>query len=164
MKRVQATQQPLVITQRGRAAAIMPSVEAYERLADTQELFEPSRKRRAGNRRRRGTWPRCGHGVSVRFTPTGRHQFLAALACIRRNNPVAAVRFRQRTEDALRRLEQFPAPGREIRGFPQIAYREIIVPPYRIFHRIQGRTVWVAAGDLFHLVCNRPRPISSHDV
>ena len=31
LKRVQAAHQPLVITQRGRAAAIMLSVEAYER-------------------------------------------------------------------------------------------------------------------------------------
>lgn len=39
LKRVQASQQPLVITQRGRAAAILLSVEAYERLSQTQELF-----------------------------------------------------------------------------------------------------------------------------
>ena len=31
LKRVRATKQPLVITQRGRAAAVMLSVEAYER-------------------------------------------------------------------------------------------------------------------------------------
>lgn len=31
LKRVRATNQPLVITQRGRAAAVMVSVEAYER-------------------------------------------------------------------------------------------------------------------------------------
>ena len=31
LKRVQAAHQPLVITQRGRAVAIMLSVEAYER-------------------------------------------------------------------------------------------------------------------------------------
>ncbi|OGL09521.1 MAG: prevent-host-death family protein [Candidatus Rokubacteria bacterium RIFCSPLOWO2_02_FULL_72_37] len=31
LKRVRATKQPLVITQRGRAAAVMISVEAYER-------------------------------------------------------------------------------------------------------------------------------------
>ncbi|HSX82293.1 MAG TPA: type II toxin-antitoxin system RelE/ParE family toxin, partial [Candidatus Saccharimonadia bacterium] len=47
----------------------------------------------------------------VRFTPTGRAQFLAALAYIRRENPRAAVRFRQRAEQALRRLEQFPESG-----------------------------------------------------
>ena len=39
LKRVQAAQQPLVITQRGRAAAIMLSVEAYERLAHDQDLL-----------------------------------------------------------------------------------------------------------------------------
>ncbi len=31
LKRVRATKEPLVITQRGRAAAVMLSVEAYER-------------------------------------------------------------------------------------------------------------------------------------
>ena len=39
LKRVQDSQQPLVITQRGRAAAIMLSVEAYERLAHTRDLL-----------------------------------------------------------------------------------------------------------------------------
>ena len=39
LKRVQVSQQPLVITQRGRAAAIMLSVEAYERLSHTQDLL-----------------------------------------------------------------------------------------------------------------------------
>lgn len=50
--------------------------------------------------------------MRVRFTPTGRAQFLAALAYIRRENPTAAVRFRQRAEQALRRLEQFLESGR----------------------------------------------------
>ena len=39
LKRVQNSEQPLVITQRGRAAAIMLSVEAYERLARNQDLL-----------------------------------------------------------------------------------------------------------------------------
>lgn len=39
LKRLQSSQQPLVITQRGRAAAIMLSVEAYERLSHTQDLL-----------------------------------------------------------------------------------------------------------------------------
>lgn len=71
--------------------------------------------------------------MRVRFTPTGRAQFLAAVAYIRRENPRAAVRFRQRTEETLRRLEQFPASGRVIPEFPELPYREIIVAPYRFF-------------------------------
>jgi toxin ParE1/3/4 len=83
--------------------------------------------------------------VRVRFTPTGRVQFLAAIAFIRRENPVAAARFRQRAEQALRRLEQFPESGRVVPEFPDLPYREVIVPPYRVFYRIKEAVVWVVA-------------------
>jgi len=39
LKRVQTSQQPLVITQRGRAAAIMLSVDAYERGEQERQLL-----------------------------------------------------------------------------------------------------------------------------
>jgi prevent-host-death family protein len=39
LKRVQGTDQPVVITQRGRAAAIMLSIEAYERGERERELL-----------------------------------------------------------------------------------------------------------------------------
>ena len=83
--------------------------------------------------------------MRVRFTPTGRAQFLAALAYIRRENPPAAIRFRQRAEQALRRLEQFPESGRVVPEFPDLPYREVIVAPYRFFYRIEEATVWVVA-------------------
>jgi prevent-host-death family protein len=40
VKRVQASNQPLVITQRGRAAAVMLSLGAYERVMHERELLE----------------------------------------------------------------------------------------------------------------------------
>jgi len=40
VKRVQASKQPLIITQRGRAAAVMLSVDAYERVAHERDLLE----------------------------------------------------------------------------------------------------------------------------
>ena len=83
--------------------------------------------------------------MRVRFTPTGRAQFLAALAYIRREHPAAAIRFRQRAEQALRRLEQFPESGRVVPEFPDLPYREVIVAPYRFFYRIEEATVWVVA-------------------
>ena len=83
--------------------------------------------------------------MRVRFTPTGRAQFLAAIAYIRRENPVAAARFRQRAEQALRRLEPFPESGRVLPEFPDLPYREVVVPPYRFFYRITEATVWVVA-------------------
>jgi prevent-host-death family protein len=39
LKRVRTTKQPLVITQRGRAAAVMLSIEAFERAEHERELL-----------------------------------------------------------------------------------------------------------------------------
>ena len=83
--------------------------------------------------------------MRVRFTPAARAQFLAALAYVRRENPRAAAALRQRADDTLRRLEQFPESGRLIPEFPNLPYREVVVRPYRFFYRIEGSTVWVVA-------------------
>lgn len=39
LRRVRTTRQPLVITQRGRAAAVMVSVEAYERAEHERQIL-----------------------------------------------------------------------------------------------------------------------------
>lgn len=83
--------------------------------------------------------------MRVRFTPTGRAQFLAAVTYIRRDNPAAAARFRRCAEESLRRLVHVPESGRIIPEFPDLPYREIIITPYRFFYRIQDRTVWIVA-------------------
>ena len=83
--------------------------------------------------------------MRIRFTPSGRRQFVAALAYISHDNPGAAERFRQRAEQVLRRLEEFPESGRTIPDFPQLPNREVIVAPYRFFYRIEAPTVWVVA-------------------
>ena len=83
--------------------------------------------------------------MKVRFTPTGRSQFLGVLSYIQRENPGAAIEFRRRAEKVLRRLERFPMFGKVIPEFPELPYREIIVTPYRFFYRVEGRVVWVVA-------------------
>lgn len=83
--------------------------------------------------------------MKIRFTPTGRVQFLAAIAYIQRDNPTAAFRFRQKAEQKLRRLESFHESGRHLPEFPELPYREVIVTPYRFFYRIDGKTVWIVA-------------------
>ena len=77
--------------------------------------------------------------------PLTRAQFLSALAFIRRDKPAAAIRFRDRTETILRRLEDFPESGRVVPEFPDLPYREVIIPPYRFFYRIKGDVVWIVA-------------------
>lgn len=58
---------------------------------------------------------------------------------------MAASKFRQTCEHALRRLEEFPESGRKIPEFPELPHRELIVPPYRFFYRVAGDVVWVVA-------------------
>ncbi|MGD0695569.1 MAG: type II toxin-antitoxin system RelE/ParE family toxin [Terriglobia bacterium] len=83
--------------------------------------------------------------MKLRFTPSARRQFLQAVAYILEDNPTATIKFRQRAENALRRLTRFPESGRLIPEFPDLPFREVIVRPYRFFYRCQERTVWVVA-------------------
>ena len=83
--------------------------------------------------------------MKVRFTPSARNQFLSALAYIRQDKPSAAVKFRDRAESILQRLEGFPESGRIIPEFPELAYREVIISPYRYFYKIKGDIVWIIA-------------------
>jgi plasmid stabilization system protein ParE len=83
--------------------------------------------------------------LKVRFTASARDQFLAAVAYIRRDKPGTAVHFRKRAEARLTRLQRFPASGRVIAEFPELPYREVIVPPHRFFYRVKGDTVWIVA-------------------
>jgi toxin ParE1/3/4 len=83
--------------------------------------------------------------VKVRFTPTSRTQFLEAIIYIYRDNPSAALSFREKAEKVLSRLKRYPESGRLIPEFPDLPFREVIVGPYRFFYRIKGDTVWIIA-------------------
>lgn len=83
--------------------------------------------------------------MKVRFTPSARNQFLSALAYIRQDKPSAAVKFRDRAEKILRRLEDLPESGRLIPEFPDLPYREVIISPYRFFYKIKADIVWIVA-------------------
>jgi toxin ParE1/3/4 len=81
--------------------------------------------------------------VTVRFTPSARAEFLSALAHIRRDKPAAAAAFRMQAERSLLRLEQFPESGRVLPELPDLPFRVVVVPPYRFFYRVKGKTIWV---------------------
>ena len=83
--------------------------------------------------------------MKVQFTLSAKVQFLSALNHIRQDNPPAALRFRKRAEAVLRRLEKFPESGRIVPEFPDLPYRELIIVPYRLFYRVEGKTIWVVA-------------------
>jgi len=81
----------------------------------------------------------------VLFTPSARDEFLSAIAFIRRENPIAARRFRKRVETVLRRLARFPESGRRIPEYPDLPHREIVVAPYRFFYRVERSAIWIVA-------------------
>jgi len=81
--------------------------------------------------------------VKVRFTPSGRRQFLSALAYIQQDKPSAARRFLKKAEKSLKRLEKFPDSGRLVPEFPELPFREVVIPPYRFFYKRKGSTVWI---------------------
>lgn len=81
--------------------------------------------------------------MRILFTPSARDQFLSGLAYIRKDNPPAAREFRRKAERILRRLEDFPQSGRRLPEFPELPHREVVVPPYRFFYRVQGETIWI---------------------
>ena len=83
--------------------------------------------------------------MKVLFTPSGRNQFLTAIAYIYRENPIAAVAFRRKAEKVLSRLRKFPQSGRVLPEFPDLPFREVIVTPYRFFYRVKGKTAWIVA-------------------
>jgi toxin ParE1/3/4 len=83
--------------------------------------------------------------VKVSFAPAARKEFLTALAYIREDNPLAARRFRERTEKVLSRLEEFPESGRVIPEFPELPYREVMISPYRFFFRLTEENIWIVA-------------------
>jgi len=75
--------------------------------------------------------------LKIIFTPTGRSQFLKAVAYIYRDTPSAALSFRQKAEKSLSRLKKIPASGRLLPEFPELPFREVIVKPYRFFIRLR---------------------------
>ncbi len=83
--------------------------------------------------------------MRLSFTPTARTQFLEAVDYIRRDKSSAASDFRKRAEKSLKRLIRFPNSGRPLPEFPELPYREVVIPPYRFFYRVEGKTIWIIA-------------------
>ncbi len=83
--------------------------------------------------------------MQLKFTPSARRQFLDGISYIKKDNPTAARSFRKKSENVLKRLIEFPESGKVIREYPDLPFREIVVPPYRFFYRIKDDNIWIVA-------------------
>ena len=55
----------------------------------------------------------------------------------------AAIRYVRKVFDTIARLKQFPDSGRRPAELPDTRYREVVVPPCRVFYRVEGGTVFI---------------------
>jgi toxin ParE1/3/4 len=101
--------------------------------------------------------------MKVRFTPSARAQFFAGLEYIKANNPLASLALLARAKNSLRRLSTYPQSGRKIPEFPELPHREVIVPPYRFFYRVERATVWIVAVWHGAQLPESPRPGAATD-
>ena len=59
------------------------------------------------------------------------------------DKPAAAVRFVGKVFDVIARLVDHPLSGKQVEELLDSPYREVVVPPCRIFYRFEGETVYV---------------------
>jgi toxin ParE1/3/4 len=81
--------------------------------------------------------------VLVRFTPQAEQQYLGALRYLRTKSPAGAASVQRRAEAVIVQLRKHPHSGHAIPEFPELPHRELPVPPYRLFYRVAGDTVWI---------------------
>jgi toxin ParE1/3/4 len=59
------------------------------------------------------------------------------------DKPDAARRYVQRVFQAVERLAQFPMSGSTPPEVPHLPYRQVVVPPCRIFYRSEGKDILI---------------------
>lgn len=57
--------------------------------------------------------------------------------------PTAARAFLDTLEKRLREIAQFPEAGRQVPEFPELPFRKMRVPPYRVSCRMRETGLWV---------------------
>jgi len=55
----------------------------------------------------------------------------------------AAEAYLEKMERRLREVPDFPEAGRQVPEFPDWPFREVLVPPNRLFYRVRDGQLWV---------------------
>ena len=81
--------------------------------------------------------------AEIVWTAPALQQLDAIAEYIALDNPAAASRLVQQVFAKVERLQQFPDSGRIPLELPHSIYREVILPPCRIFYRQTGEQVLI---------------------
>ena len=60
------------------------------------------------------------------------------------DKPDAATRYVHQVFAAVERLMRFPKSGARVPEIPHLPYRQVVVPPCRIFYRLEGKDILIA--------------------
>ena len=81
--------------------------------------------------------------AEVIWTEPALQELDAIAEYIAMDNPAAASHLVQKVLDKTERLEDFPESGRIPPELPKSVYRELVVPPCRVFYREDGQRLLV---------------------
>lgn len=59
------------------------------------------------------------------------------------DDPLATGNYVQKVFDRVERLAIYPNSGKRPKELPRTPYREIVVPPCRIFYRVENETAYI---------------------
>ena len=59
------------------------------------------------------------------------------------DDPLAALNYVQKVFDRVERLTTYPNSGKRPTELPRTLYREVVVPPCRIFYRLEEDSVFI---------------------
>lgn len=85
---------------------------------------------------------------AVLWTRTAESDLRSVISRFSAESPEAALKVLERIEERAARLGNWPLRGRvvpELAEHAILAYRELVVPPWRVVYRIDGRKVWIVA-------------------
>lgn len=81
--------------------------------------------------------------LTIKFTRRAFTDLQEILGFIAQDNPNAAEKVSERIEKALERVALFPVSARTIPEAPERPERDLVVPPVRIFYRVENKVLWV---------------------
>ena len=81
--------------------------------------------------------------AEIVWTEPALHDLEAMAEYIALDSPAAANRLVQEIFDQTERLQTFPLSGRVPPELPDSVYREVVLPPCRIFYRVDGDRVFI---------------------
>lgn len=81
--------------------------------------------------------------AEIAWTEPALHDMEAMAEYIALDNPAAASRLVQAIFDQTERLQTFPLSGRVPPELSDSVYREVVLPPCRIFYRVDGERVFI---------------------